>query len=208
MVGGRAGHNQKRPSKDLISLSANSNSMKKVPEWYVVTGGPHSGKTTIVNRLSEMGYDTNPEYSRLLIDRELKKGKSLDEIRGNSKMFQDALVAGKLGLERNLPKDKMVFLDRGLVDSIAYYKFLKIPLPKGLVKLCRKRYKKVFLLGMLPYKQDYARNEPKKHAYKLNRLIKQVYSQFGYKVIVIPAMPVEDRVKMILDNLDKDKPKS
>ncbi|MBI2084397.1 MAG: ATP-binding protein [Candidatus Aenigmarchaeota archaeon] len=175
--------------------------MEKVPGWYVITGGPHSGKTTTVNRLAELGYETSPEYSRLFIDKELEKGRSLEEIRKNAKSYQDALVKVKLELEHKLPKDKDVFIDRGLVDATAYYKFLRTPLLKDLVKLCKNRYKKVFILDILPYKQDYARTETKKHAYKLHRLIKQAYEKLGYKIVRIPVMPIEDRVKMILENI-------
>jgi predicted ATPase len=58
-----------------------------------------------------------------------------------------------------LPKEDLIFFERGLPDSIAYYEFCGID-PKPVVKICEKiRYKGVFLLESLPYKRDYARVE-------------------------------------------------
>ncbi len=175
--------------------------MGKVPNWYVITGGPNSGKTTILDYLSRLGYYTIPEYARLLIEKEMEKGKKLEEIRNDEIKFQNKVLNGKLQLEKKAPKNKIVFLDRGIPDSIAYYRFLKGKFSKEVWEKCKNRYRKIFLLDMLPYKNDYARNESKKDAQKIHRLIKQTYEELGYKVIRIPIMSVEDRVKMILKHV-------
>ncbi len=198
--------NQKGAAKDLISFASDIKPMGN--NWYVVTGGPNSGKTTLINKLASMGYLTSQEYSRFFIDRELKKGRVLDEIRKDSLKFQNDIIKVKLKLEHDAQKDKTVFFDRGLPDSIAYYKVLKIQMPKGLIELCRNRYRKIFLLDMLPYRQDYARNESKKQAYRIHRTIRKVYEMLGYRIVRVPVISVEERARMVIENLAKDQPKS
>ena len=51
-------------------------------------------------------------------------------------------------------------LDRALPDSLAYYRFLDLPPDPSLSEaLTRVKYRKVFLLDLLPLAEDYARTE-------------------------------------------------
>jgi len=58
------------------------------PKWYVITGGPCSGKTTIIKELRKIGYIVYPEAARIFIDKEIRKGRLLKEIRKNEAKFQ------------------------------------------------------------------------------------------------------------------------
>lgn len=169
--------------------------------WYVITGGPSSGKTTVLKELAKLGYIIYPEAARVFIDEEMAKGKSLREIRGNEAEFQRKVLKIKIQIEKEAPRDKIVFFDRGIPDSIAYYQICGLD-PKEVLKFCkRKVYKKIFFLEQLPFKNDYARIEDGKTIKKLNKLLKESYEKLGYEVIVIPAMSVKERVKKILSEI-------
>ncbi len=58
--------------------------LKKQTNWYVITGGPSSGKTTTVNLLKERGYITTFEHARHYLDTQRLKGKTIDEVRKKS----------------------------------------------------------------------------------------------------------------------------
>jgi len=172
-------------------------------KWYVITGGPSSGKTTIINELSKLGFYTVPETARLLIDREKTDGKSLEEIRKDELEFQVKVLKLKIRIERKTPKNKIIFFDRAIPDSIAYYEILGID-SKELKEFCKeKRYKKIFFLEQLPYKKDYARIEDGETANKISGLLFKAYSDLGYEIIKIPSLPVKDRVEMILSHIEK-----
>jgi len=172
-----------------------------MPNWYVITGGPCSGKTTIINELSKLGFYTVPEVARLLIDREKGNGKSLEEIRGDELDFQVKVLKLKVEIESKMPKDKVIFFDRAIPDSIAYYEILGIE-SKQLKEFCKeKRYRKIFFLEQLPFKKDYARVEDGKGASKLSNLLLDTYLELGYEVIMVPVMSVEERVKFVLSHI-------
>lgn len=170
--------------------------------WYVITGGPSSGKTTVLNELAKLGYTIYPEAARVFIDEEIAKGKSIKEIRGNEAKFQKKILKIKIDIEKTAPKDKIVFFDRAIPDSIAYYQICGLD-PKKVFKSCRRKvYRKIFFLEQLPFDQDYARAEDGKTIKKLNKLLKESYENLGYKVIDIPAISVVERVKRILKEIE------
>lgn len=181
--------------------------MNTKPNWYVITGGPSSGKTTVLNELAKLGYIVNPEAARVLIDEEMAKGKSIEEIRGPTKggypeaEFQKKVLKIKIDVEKAAPKDKIVFFDRAIPDSIAYYQICGLD-PKEVLKSCRgKVYRKIFFLEQLPFDQDYARVEDAETIKKLNKLLKESYQNLGYEIIEIPAISVQKQVKKILTEM-------
>jgi len=173
----------------------------KIPNWYVVTGGPSSGKTTIIKELAKLGFLIYPEVARVLINQELAKGKSIKEIRGDEADFQQEVLKMKVEIEKKAPKDKIVFFDRAVPDSIAYYQVCGLD-PEEVLKLCReKSYKKVFFLEQLPFENDYARAEDEKTVKKVNQLLEASYKNLGYKVINVPVGSVDERLKIILNEI-------
>src|SRR3989344_1995827 len=91
--------------------------------WYVITGGPSSGKTTTVNLLKERGYKTTIEHARHYIDTGRVAGKTVEEIRANQLAFQHSVLDMQIAQERELSPDDTVFLDRAIPDAFAYYLF-------------------------------------------------------------------------------------
>lgn len=98
--------------------------MKNNTNWYVITGGPSTGKTTVVNLLSEKGYHTAIEHARHYIDTMAVGGKTVEEIRENKLEFQQGVLKMQIEQEADLDPKETVFLDRAIPDALAYYRFL------------------------------------------------------------------------------------
>ena len=172
-----------------------------IPPWYVVTGGPGSGAGKVIQELAIRGYQTVPEAARVLIDRYEIRGVSSRELRRDEAAFQQRVFRMKLEIEEGIPKDRTVFFERGVPDSIPYYEICGLDY-KGIVRVSRGRYRKIFFLEELPeYKQDYARIEDEATARHIGRLLRPRYVELGYDVVDVPVMYTEPRAEFILSHL-------
>lgn len=179
-----------------------SGSRRKKTNWYVITGGPSSGKTTTVNMLAKMGYKTTIENARHYIETQQHNGKTIDDIRNHQKEFQLAVLKMQIELENQLPPDEIVFLDRAVPDALAYYRFLKLhPDNKLNSALKTVSYKKVFILKFLPLVNDYVRTEDVTAQKKIHDLLVEVYTALPFPIIHIPVLSQIERVNFILKNL-------
>jgi predicted ATPase len=172
-------------------------------KWYVITGGPSSGKSTLLTELAKRGHKTVPELARALIEDALSSGKSLEEIRGDEKKFQQSILKLAIKREEELQADVTTFFDRGLHDVSAYLAHHNLSLDESLEKILRtKIYQKVFLLDPLPvFHKDHARSETPEFAQSIADQLAKTYAEHGMEPVRVPVMPVADRAKFILDNL-------
>ena len=169
--------------------------------WYVITGGPSSGKTKVIEHLASLGYATVPEIARILIDSEQNKGRTIKEIRADEAEFQRKVFQMKIAAEDKLSPEQITFFDRGIPDSVAYYQLCGLN-PTPIIEESKKRkYKGVFILEQLPFEKDYARVENEKTARDLDKLLYEAYSNLGYNVVRVPSQSIEERVKFILSKL-------
>ena len=171
--------------------------------WYVITGGPNSGKTTLIKLLNKAGYKVVHEAARILIDKELKKGKTLKEIRKKELKFQKKVTDIKIETEKKLSPDDLIFFDRGIQDTEAYYRLHNFKIDEKLQKACENStYKKIFLLEPFEYKKDYARTETKEQQLEIHNLLKRAYEKTKISMDILPTMKEKtDRLKYVLKNL-------
>lgn len=168
--------------------------------WYVITGGPSTGKSKTIDYLAFLGYLIRPEVARILIDDELSKGKRIEEIRGDEKNFEHQILKIKIETEEVAPKNDLIFWERGLPDSIVYLKKFKGDYNLAVEASKRLRYKGIFILDLLPvYEKDYARTEDKKKAQQIHEELYKCYKELSYDVVKVPVMPISKRAEFILD---------
>lgn len=163
--------------------------VRQKTNWYVITGGLESGKTTTVNLLRERGYKNTIEHARNYLDTQ-----RVDEIRKNRKEFQSGILDMQIEQEASLSPDEVVFLDRPIPDALAYYPFLNLRENEKLreamnVVSC----KKILILDPLPLINDYARTEDEVAQKRIQELLTEVYESLLLKP--------EERVDFIFKNL-------
>ena len=178
------------------------NNLKKQTNWYVITGGPSSGKTTTVNLLKERGYITTFEHARHYLDTQRLKGRTIEDVRKQQREFQLGVLDMQIEQENQISPEVPVFLDRAIPDALAYYRFLNLPEDEKLTEALRTvSYKKIFLLDCLPLMKDYARTEDEAAQKKIHALLVEVYESLGFPIVQVPVLPPEERVDFILKNL-------
>jgi predicted ATPase len=170
--------------------------------WYVITGGPSSGKTTTIELLAQRGYRTTIEHARHFIDTQRVTGRTVAEIRANQREFQRGILQMQIEQEQGLAPNEVWFLDRALPDALAYYRFLALePEPELIAALKTASYRKVFILDLLPLQKDYARTEDAEAQRRIHELLTEVYRSLGFSYETVPALLPEERVDYILRHM-------
>ncbi|OSZ77891.1 hypothetical protein CAP36_11790 [Chitinophagaceae bacterium IBVUCB2] len=179
-----------------------SNNLRRRTNWYVITGGPSSGKTTTVNLLKERGYITTFEHARHYLDTQRLKGRTIEDVRKQQREFQLGVLNMQIEQEGQISPEVQVFLDRAIPDALAYYRFLNLVVDEKLTAALRTvSYKKVFILDRLPLVKDYARTEDEVAQKKIHTLLVEVYESLGFPIVRVPVLPPEERVDFILKNI-------
>lgn len=165
---------------------------------YVISGGPSTGKTSVINELGKE-FKILKEAARELGDKDSRfKGKSVKGL--NMEKFQNAIFEfQKKQLEELKGKNEIVFSDRGLGDTLAYYKINKLKIPEGVIEYAKEfRCAGIFILEPLNfYEKDDFRQENREEQERIHNLIIKTYEELGYKPIIVPFMGVEKRVSFI-----------
>ena len=91
--------------------------------WHVLTGAACSGKTTLIDMLSDLGYHTVPEVPRFYIEGELAKGRTLESIFGNV-ADERAMADMQQRIECGLEPAQITFLDRAIPDFLWFWRLL------------------------------------------------------------------------------------
>ncbi len=169
--------------------------------WYVITGAPCSGKTAVISQLERQGYAVVHEMARAYIDTELAKGRTLADIKADEWAFERHILISKVKLEAQLNRKDIIFLDRAVPDSIAYYKLCGLDPTEPRQMSQAIRYQKIFLFERLEFLADPVRSEDDTTADRLGKLIEESYQSLGYDPIYVPVGSVEDRTEFILARL-------
>lgn len=174
--------------------------------FYIFTGGPGSGKTTVLNLLSKMGYRTIKETGREIIQNQMKtNGFAVPWIDANQYarfMFLHSLI----DFEENMHLEKPCFFDRGIIDVLGYCRLIHIPISAELKEAASKYHynNKVFLFPFWDeiYTNDTERKQNKEEAKRTCEVMKNTYEEFGYQIVTVPCLKPEERVQWILEELD------
>ncbi len=170
---------------------------------YALTGGPSSGKSTLLKEIQSRGIYCMKEVAEYIINGELERGGDILPWT-NRDAFQKKLLETQLEWEREIPMERKIsFQDRGIADGIAYYRLDGLMIPRRLQEAARNAcYEKVFLLNPLPYQKTEVRREDPETAKIIHREIERAYTELGYDLIRIPAAPLNYRTELILDLID------
>lgn len=171
--------------------------------WYVLTGGPCAGKTSLLLELQKRGHRIVPEAARAYIEAETVKGKVLKDIRGDEVAFQCAVLSLKQQAEAQLPRGELIFFDRGIHDTIAYLRATGANIDSGTESriVGSSSYMKAFLLDMLPFEHDGTRTESVEQAARIHHMLRTSYETHGVTVVTVPVAPLAKRAEFVLDNL-------
>lgn len=169
----------------------------------IITGGPGTGKSTIINELIKREYTCLEEISRQVTLDAKKEG--IDQLfLTNPLLFSELLLKGreKQYQSANALKNDIVFFDRGIPDVLAYMDFIGDKYPDSFVDICKNsKYDSVFILKPWEaiYTSDNERYENFNQAKEIHKHLINTYQSYNYKLIDVPFDTVENRTNFILN---------
>jgi predicted ATPase len=185
--------------------------MKYVPPFYVITGGPGSGKTTVLAELARRGHVCIPEDARALIQEQVaSNGGALpwsDAPRFAELLMQRSIVtyraqAAARHAEAAKNPQPPVYFDRGVGDAFTYAGIIGHTLSAGLstqASACCYR-NPVFLAPWWPaiYATDTERRQTIEEAERTEHAVSKTYTDLGYRILKLPLTSPQERADFIL----------
>ncbi len=170
--------------------------MKRV----ALSGGPGTGKTSLIQFLENAGYPVSHEYSRQIIQKSLKEGSNVLPWEDLDR-FSHLVMEGRLEQYRSA-KGEIHFFDRTIIDTIAYQKADDLPVrDEWHQQAMNLRYfQEVYLTP--PWLEIFENDDERKESFEklehLHQVLVDTYYEYGYEVIEVPKFNIEERVKWIL----------
>jgi predicted ATPase len=176
----------------------------KKPNFFVFTGGPGVGKTTLIRHLESLGERVVEESARAVIREQVASG-------GGAVPWLDLEGFGRKTVERDIGRfDELqgetarVFFDRGIMDSYGIA-------PAQLVAeaLDVRRYnQRVFLFP--PWREIYETDDERKQtwaeAVRTFDTIQACLPPLGYEPVIVPKGAVTVRAEFVLSLALQDRP--
>jgi predicted ATPase len=169
--------------------------------WYVITGAPSCGKTTLIDLLSAEGLRIVPECARQIIEEEMSTGHSIAEIHEQARALQQRVLREQLRVEAALQPADTLFLDSATPSSLAWYRCFGLDPNEALPYCFGYRYASVFVLEPLPLRRDGIRFEDDTIASFLDAWIMHDYASLGYSVVRVPLMAPRERLSYVLERV-------
>lgn len=174
--------------------------------FFVITGGPGSGKSTLIRELARLGFSTTVEAGRAIIQDQLAIGGDALPWT-NPQAFADLMLSWELRSYREASTtDGPVFFDRGVPDVAGYLRLMSLPVPTyGTNAIQEFRYdRRVFIAP--PWREIFAQDAERKQTFdeaiRTDESLGATYRANGYDLIELPLAPVSDRAQFVLDRLE------
>lgn len=169
----------------------------------VLTGGPGTGKTTIIEELIKRGYHCMPEISREITEMARKNGIEQLFLK-NPILFSEMLLEGRENqykIADKMDKD-LIFFDRGIPDVHAYMNYISIDYPPIYIEKSMKyRYKTIFITPPWEeiYITDSERYEDFEQSLAIFNHLKKTYEKLDYSLVEVPTGDIDYRTNFVLD---------
>ena len=179
----------------------------KTNSFFIITGGPGVGKTTLLQELQKRNFTCIPEIAREIIKEQVSaygdalpwKNKEL-----YLQMMFDRSVDSYLSVNNN---GSLIFFDRGIPDSLTYAEIIGFEKTEAMENAASHyRYNQnVFYLPpwLDIYKTDEERKQNWDEVMATSELNEDVYRRHNYTLITVPNISPGKRADFILAQITK-----
>ncbi len=176
-------------------------------QLFVVTGGPGSGKSSLIAALTHRGLRSVPEAGRAIIRDQVRIG-------GRAVPWADRTAYAELMLAwemRSYHEAMMmpgpVVMDRAIPDIVGYLAICGLPVPAHVEAAVRLHpyNRHVFLAPYWAeiFTQDAERRQDRQEAEATGKAMAQTYARLGYRIVELPLTTIEARAGFVIEQLHK-----
>lgn len=171
----------------------------------VITGGPGTGKSTLIDELLKRGFNCLPEISREITEMARRNGIEQLFLK-NPMLFSEMLLEGRENQYKIATKmdTKLIFFDRGIPDVHAYMNYISIDYPPVYIEKSTKyRYDTIFITPPWEeiYITDNERYENFEQSLAIFNHLRKTYEALNYTLIEVPHGDITFRTDFILDRI-------
>jgi predicted ATPase len=169
---------------------------------FVITGGPGSGKSTLIEALAGRGIKTMPEAGRAIIQDQVTIGGEALPWSDRS-AFAELMLSWEMRSYRTAQKmSGPVIFDRGVPDVLGYLRLSRLSIRAHVEKAAKifRYHPRVFIAP--PWGEIFGLDAQRKQSFEeaqaTYRVMMETYSALGYRLIPLPLESVEERERFVL----------
>jgi predicted ATPase len=173
------------------------------PNFFVITGGPGAGKTTLIEHLRRGGEACIDETARAVIREQAASGGAALPW-GDPVAYWETVSRRDLAIFDSLiDEPRSVFFDRGLVDCLAWALVAGFKPDRQLTAAlkARRSNRRVFVAPPWAeiYETDAERRQDFAEAVRTYEIIVLALVELGYQPVELPRASVEERAAFVLE---------
>ncbi|WP_447637654.1 AAA family ATPase [Flavobacterium microcysteis] len=178
--------------------------------FYILTGGPGVGKTSVLDELEKSGYMVMPETARAIIKEQMAIGGEALPWENKESYMRLMLEASAQSYREAIFKNSphSVFFDRGILDAVCYARMVGLEVVDEIQEIAENHQynTKVFIFPPWQdiYETDNERKQDWEEAEATYEAMKKTYQDYGYEIIDVPKDTVENRKNFIIRTIKKE----
>ncbi len=179
--------------------------MKPINHFFVVTGGPGAGKSTLIDALATRGFARSEEAGRGIIrDQVAIGGQALPWLDRGA--FAELMLSWEMRSHRlAMAESRPVLFDRGVPDVIGYLRLSGLPVPPHMIAAARLYRYNLYVFISPPWREIYRQDEERKQTFEeavaTYDAMVEAYTEFGYELVNLPLDTVERRAAFVIERI-------
>ncbi len=174
--------------------------------FFIITGGPGSGKSSLISEIEKRGYARSMEAGRAIIQDQVAIG-------GRALPWDDGLLFAELMLSwetRSYRAAELnsgpVFFDRGVPDVMGYLRLCQLPIPEHM-KIAAKLFRYNSTVFIAPpwqeiFHPDRERKQDFEEAIHTYEALVETYQEQKYSLVELPRVPLNQSVEFVLSRVE------
>lgn len=173
----------------------------------IITGGPGSGKSTVIDELAKRGYWCSTEAGRAVIQDQVRIGGGALPW-ADQAAFAELMLCWEMRSWHEVEKlAEPCFYDRGIPDVVGYLHLSELPVPNHLESAITEfRYSQTAFIAP-PWREIYAQDAERRQSFDVAvstyHAMKETYQKYDYQLIELPCVSAGERAEFILSEITR-----